>query len=233
MALLNCKECNKEISIHSKSCPNCGSTKSFKGYVFTRSEAINKGLNGYSDFRNFDKMGGKVLLMSKKTKYIILGIIAVLLFWSYYKDATEPRELVKFEGKEFLVRVSTKDLLSSLKDVPNYDYDELYKIYKEISSKESKEDFFTNKKNYYEKIKLAKYDCISQIENRDKSGLLLPDSYNLKKSSNKSGQWISKDKYYYEHIFSVKNAFGVEVLNTTINTCIYNKDFNIIKIVRQ
>ncbi|MGJ0321576.1 hypothetical protein [Aliarcobacter cryaerophilus] len=223
MALLKCKECEKEISINSSSCPNCGSKKAFKGYVFNRKQLVEMGLSSTGDFLNYQNRGGRIEVLSKKSKYLIIAFIVIMLSYSYYKDSTEPREIVKFEDKEYLVRVSTKELLSSLDKIEKYQYDELSKIYSSIASKEPEFKIFKEKQKYYEDISLNSSNCIYYVNNSDKSKLNFPDTYELDRSF---GYWIDTHKYYYQHSFKAKNAFGVPSTLTTKNTCTYSKDFS-------
>lgn len=73
MALINCSECNKEISRTVSSCPNCGSKKPFKGVKLTREQT--KELSS-KEIVSFKKSGGKVTCsIVKKTLKVIAGTI--------------------------------------------------------------------------------------------------------------------------------------------------------------
>lgn len=60
MALIKCKECGKEISSQSKTCPNCGNPTKSKGFDIDKEVSALK----------------KVLIVG-----IVLIVIAIITFW--------------------------------------------------------------------------------------------------------------------------------------------------------
>ena len=225
MALLECKECKKEISINSKTCPNCGTNKQFKGYELTREELVSMGLKGYSDFKNFQDRGGKIKF-TKTTKIILTLILVAIIVIPIYNKITEHKEIVKFEDKEFLVNLETKELIQKASRTISYDtlYDLYTKIYDNTGDK-----YFKEKINKYEPMNKGRLECVGLVWATDKKTLHVPDSYDYEVSN---GYWKDDYTYYYEHNFKASNLMGVVIPNTTKTICKYDKKFNLIKVDR-
>lgn len=225
MPLVKCKECDKEISISSKTCPNCGTNKQFKGYEFSRKELVDMGLKGYGDFKNYQDRGGKIKF-SKTTKMILSLILACIIIIPIYNKITEHKEIVEFEGKEFLVNLETKELIRQAKLSLGYDimYDLYTKIYDNTGDK-----YFKEKIKQYEPMNNGRLECIVLTIDSDKKSLHIPDSYKYELSN---GYWKNDYTYYYEHNFKASNLMGVIIPNKTKTICKFDKKFNITKIDR-
>ena len=79
--MLNCAECNKQISVTARVCPHCGSKKQFKGYKFKRKDLIAMGVTMPEDFYNFNKCGGVV--SNFYVKAIKYAFITYLIYFVY------------------------------------------------------------------------------------------------------------------------------------------------------
>ena len=80
MPLVNCTECEKEISVTASSCPSCGSKKPFKGKELSAKESADM---SYKERRSFQKGGGTLLLsMGQK---ISLGLVLSVIVLGVFK----------------------------------------------------------------------------------------------------------------------------------------------------
>ena len=70
--LINCSDCQSEISIFSKDCNHCGSKKPFLGLVYKRDDLVKMGFGRYSDFWNFQNCGGKIKVIKPKDKWFFI-----------------------------------------------------------------------------------------------------------------------------------------------------------------
>ena len=77
--LINCSDCQSEISIFSKECNQCGSKRPFLGLTYKREDLVKLGFSQYSDFWNFTSGGGKIKSIRTKDKWFFIIAISFIV----------------------------------------------------------------------------------------------------------------------------------------------------------
>lgn len=89
--LFKCTDCNHDVNVEAKSCPNCGALKPFKNQTLTVEEVKSF---SFKEKTNFQKLGGKIE-MSKGMKIlwgVIAAVILIAIFTPSSPKATEAVE---------------------------------------------------------------------------------------------------------------------------------------------
>jgi len=123
--LIKCSCCNKELSIHAKSCLACGSLKPFKGVVLKPSE--HKELK-YKEIRQFQKAGGKIknpLIVNLTGIAVLVGIAYVIFAPPAPLTPAEKDKQVQIDNINS-ARHSCQHLIRKIVKIPKsleFDYD--------------------------------------------------------------------------------------------------------------
>lgn len=74
--LFKCTDCNHDVNVEAKSCPNCGATKPFKNQELDAEDAKTF---TFSEKANFQKLGGKIKYKMGKFQKIFFGVVAFII----------------------------------------------------------------------------------------------------------------------------------------------------------
>jgi len=246
MRLLKCADCGKEISISSDKCPYCGSKKQFKGYTFSSKEIRSMGLTRVGEINTFQKCGGKIKIVNWKKFFKIIGIIFLIFFVGgtiigfqkvdYTLDDGTVVQITNFELEKIKEKEKkdkrVKELLKSIKELKPFQYSLRLPFAKELA--ELKPDKYKKAYEIMKTVDDKKWDCIARVQERDKSRALIKDSFEIIYGTrNRLEGWTSNNTYTYVYQYKVKNPFGVELTHVSSNQCIYDENFNIIKVVKK
>ena len=249
MQLLKCADCGSEISITSEKCPNCGSKKQFKNYVFMRKELVKDGVTPM-EMMNFQKHGGKIKISDTNwgKRFKIIGIIFVIVLIigsikqmqkvDYTQEDGTVIQVTGFElediKREKALLQKENELLSSIKRMKSFQYGNLEKLYEELTKVRTDNKKYKEQYEYYKKINDSSWSCIVRIQKRDKENLKYQDSYEVVAGSdNRLKGWTNSNVYTYVYSYKAKNAFGMESTLTSSNQCTYDNNFNLINIEKK
>lgn len=245
MKLLKCADCNKDISITSDKCVNCGSEKQFKGYTFFRKELVDDGLTPIEMMR-FQKHGGKIKISNFNYKrfFKIFGITFIVLAIISQIIGIQKTEYTKEDGTVVSVSINEKlelesiqrdkekekNLLDTIKSTETFNYAKLEELYESLIKIRKNNKEYIKMYQFYKTANESKKECIRSSHKADKEKLNFPDSYDIKISPKEAGVWTSKNKFAYQYEYSGKNALGVEKTMLSQYSCTYDENFNLINI---
>jgi hypothetical protein len=245
MKLLKCADCGKEISITADKCPNCGSEKQFKGYIFYRKELAKEKITPMEMMR-FQKHGGKIKILNWKKLFQYGGITFVVLLVISQIIGMQEVEYTQEDGTVISVSVNEKlaleekkrdkekekSLLDEIGKTKMYNYKKLEDIYSTLSNLRENNKEYSKKAKYYKLANDSSSKCVRLAHKSDKSRLSFPDSFDIKIDGKEAGLWSSEKEYVYQYSFGFKNAYGMERVLFSRYYCYYDDNFNVINIKR-
>ena len=205
MAMVHCRECEKEVSTEAKECPNCGVAKPYK-----------KRRKEWKDRP----------LWYKALAIMVWGPIILLIIVMYvnreestYKKVTSLEDTEyqkKYEGYLRLHEINNsnaeyientiKYAKSYLKKVPVTAPETNLAVYKVLSELDASRDY-SAKVNLYAFMRDVSTECSMTSHELSRKSLNNRSTFDSVIGS--GGRWLNKNTYGYVHIFEGANAFGV------------------------
>jgi hypothetical protein len=217
MALRNCRECGKQVSMTAPTCPHCGVKKPYK--------------KTFSD-------------MPKWQQYFVfltLGPVAVMIAIGYanredaglkrVQDLSDDQYKGKYEEYVNLNEISpstgyknkaTEYGKKYLQTIPVTEASKNLQIYKNLADFDPTSDY-EGKIALYSFMVDVSTSCAISAQKMSKGGLNNPSTYDSH-ALGSGGKWLSQNRYGYVHSFGGANAFGVATNFQAEYVCNTNAD---------
>jgi hypothetical protein len=220
MALVKCRECNKEISSTVKKCPHCGISKPYKPVTPSWSErslaykilAIFVGV-----IISFFLV--MVITLNAKKEETLLNTLASVdegNFSEKYSLYSRLHE-IDMENKDYQSGLVSSGLMV-LKTIPATKPDANLKVYKALNRVSPNKEY-QDKIDFYNQMNAFAYLCTDQARKYTLSSVKIKSSFD---SNLIYGDWKNIHTYLMVHSFSAKNSFGTTMENKAHYSCQVN-----------